>query len=244
MEQKLKRGLILIVTALLAAGAYILRLQQLRTAYDETGMIRRGAGTGFFTWFTIAVVVLLAVYALFLGRRKTYAAAVSRSPVAATGICLGAFGVLAGSVLVYFAPEKSTDRLLALGSLFTSLCWLGMAVGGLQGKRLHPLLYFPPVLAYGARLALDFRSLSSDPVILDYCYPLLALIFTLGALVELGAFAFDRGKRRLTAFFLLGGVFFCAAALAEASLADAALTGGALVYLFTNAWVLLRPGKA
>ena len=57
------------------------------------------------------------------------------------------------------------------------------------------------------------------------------------------AVAFDRGRRRRTVFFALGGVFFCAAALADASLTEAASTGGALLYLFAEAAVLLKPVK-
>lgn len=243
MDQKLKRGLGLGAAALLALGGYFLRQAQLRTAYDASGMIRPGASLGFFTWYTIAVVVLLALFAWTIAKRQDYSYITSRSPLTALCLCLGGFALIAGSVMQYFSPEKSTDALLALLSLFTGLCWVAMALGGLQGKRLHPLLYFPPVIAYGARLALDFRSLSSDPVILDYCYDLLALIFTMCALLELGAFAFDRGRRRRTVFFTLGGVFFCAASLAEAGLAEAARTAGTMLYLFASAAVLLRPAK-
>lgn len=243
MEQKQKRGLLLGLTALLALGAFFLRQAQLRTAYDESGMIRPGAGLGIFTWYTIGAVLLLAALAFFLAKRQDYGAIASRSPLTAIVICLAAFGTVIGSIMQYLSPEKSVDTILALLSLFSGVCWLMMALGGLQGKRLHPLFYFLPVIAYGARLALDFRSLSSDPVILDYCYDLLALIFTMCALLELGAFAFDRGRRRRTVFFALGGVFFCAAALADASLTEAASTGGALLYLFAEAAVLLKPVK-
>ena len=61
------------------------------------------------------------------------------------------------------------------------------------------------------------------------------------AMLELGGFAFDRGKRRLTAFFTLGGIFFAAAAMAGAQPRDVAITGGALLYLLTQSWPLLRP---
>ena len=241
MEQKQKRGLLLGLTALLALGAFFLRQAQLRTAYDESGMIRPGAGLGIFTWYTIGAVLLLAALAFFLAKRQDYGAIASRSPLTAIVICLAAFGTVIGSIMQYLSPEKSVDTILALLSLFSGVCWLMMALGGLQGKRLHPLLYFLPVIAYGARLALDFRSLSSDPVILDYCYDLLALIFTMCALLELGAFAFDRGRRRLAVFFCLGSVFFNAAALADATPRNLALTGGALVYLLSYSWLLLRP---
>lgn len=241
MEEKLKRGPVLGVTVVLSAAAFFLRRQQLLTAYDETGMIRPGAGAGFFTYFTVAVVVALAVFAWLLRRCPVRQAISSRSLEAAVGMMLGAFGVLLGSGMMFFAPEVASDRLLALAGLFTAVCWTAVAVGNLQGKRQHPALFFLPVIFYGVRLARDFRTLSSDPVILDYCYALLALIFTMCALLELGGFAFGRGRRRLAVFFCLGGVFFSAAALADAGTRDLAITGGALVYLLSNGWLLLRP---
>ena len=205
--------------------------------------MRPGLGVCICTWYTVGAGLRLGALACFLDSRQYYGAIASRSPLTAIVICLAAFGTVIGSIMQYLSPEKSVDTILALLSLFSGVCWLMMALGELQGKRLHPLLYFLPVIAYGARLALDFRSLSSDPVILDYCYDLLALIFTMCALLELGAFAFDRGRRRRTVFFALGGVFFCAAALADASLTAAASTGGALLSLFAEAARLLKQVK-
>ena len=241
MEEKLRRGPVLGIVAALSAAAFFLRRQQLLTAYDETGMIRPGAGAGFFTYFTVAVVVLLALFAWRLRRCPVRQAISSRATEAAVGMMLGAFGVLLGSGIMFFSPESASDRLLALAGIFTAVCWAAMAVGNLQGKRLHPALFFLPVIFFGVRLARDFRTLSSDPVILDYCYALLALIFTMCALLELGAFAFNRGRRRLAVFFCLGSVFFSAAALADATPRNLALTGGALVYLLSCSWLLLRP---
>lgn len=241
MEEKLRRGPVLGIVAALSAAAFFLRRQQLLTAYDETGMIRPGAGAGFFTYFTVAVVVLLALFAWRLRRCPVRQAISSRSLEAAVGMMLGAFGVLLGSGIMFFSPNAASDRLLALAGIFTAVCWAAVAVGNLQGKRLHPALFFLPVIFFGVRLARDFRTLSSDPVILDYCYALLALIFTMCALLELGAFAFDRGRRRLAVFFCLGSVFFNAASLADATPRNLALTGGALVYLLSYSWLLLRP---
>ena len=91
MEERLRRGRARGIVAALSAAAFFLRRQQLLTAYDETGMIRPGAGAGFFTYFTVAVVVLLAVFAWRLRRCPVRQAISSRSLEAAVGIMLGAY---------------------------------------------------------------------------------------------------------------------------------------------------------
>ena len=106
------------------------------------------------------------------------------------------------------SPAREFDRGLAVLGILAALSWIVQAACSCRGKKPHAAIYFLPVICWGVRLVRDFRVWSRDPVILDYCYSLLALIFALCAMLELGGFAFDRGKRRLTAFFTLGGIFF------------------------------------
>ena len=229
MEQTIKRPVALAATGIFAVAAYWLRQRQLQS------------GGSFFTYFTVAVVVLLAVYALFLGRRKKHTAILSRSPLYVLGLCAAALAVTGGSAAMALSPAREFDRGLALLGILAALSWIVQAACSYRGKKPHAAIYFLPVICWGVRLVRDFRVWSRDPVILDYCYSLLALIFALCAMLELGGFAFDRGKRRLTAFFTLGGIFFTAAAMAGAQPRDVAITGGALLYLLTQSWPLLRP---
>lgn len=229
MEQTIKRPVVLAATGIFAVAAYWLRRQQM------TG------GGSFFTYFTVAVVVLLAAYAFFLDRRKKHTAILSRSPLYALGLCAAALAVTGGSAAMALSPAREFDRGLAVLGILAAVSWILQAALSFRGKKPHPAIYFLPVILWGVRLVRDFRVWSRDPVILDYCYSLLALIFALCAMLELGGFAFDRGKRRLTTFFALGGIFFTAAALSGAEPRDVAITGGALLYLLTQSWVLLRP---
>lgn len=229
MEERITRPVAQAATGIFAVAAYWLRQRQLQS------------GGSFFTYFTVAVVVLLAVYALFLSRRKKHTAILSRSPVQAAGLCSAALALTAGSAAMFLSPAREFDRGLAVLGILAAVSWILQAALSFRGKKPHPAIYFLPVILWGVRLVRDFRVWSRDPVILDYCYSLLALIFALCAMLELGAFAFDRGRRRLTTFFTLGGVFFTAAALAGAEPRDVAITGGALLYLLTQSWVLLRP---
>ena len=98
MEQTIKRPVALAATGIFAVAAYWLRQRQIQS------------GGSFFTYFTVAVVVLLAVYALFLGRRKKHTAILSRSPLTALGLCAAALAVTGGSAAMALAPAREFDR--------------------------------------------------------------------------------------------------------------------------------------
>ena len=59
----------------------------------------------------------------------------------------------------------------------------------------------------------------------------------------LGGFCFDRGQRRVTVFCCCCGIFFGAASIAGGRLREVAMTGGAMLWLTANLWILLRPAR-
>lgn len=243
MEQKLGRTPALILAVLSAAAAYGLRLRQLHTAYDEAGQILSGAGRGFFTFFTIFMVAVFGVYAWFLRPRKKYAALAGRGlPVMLCGSA-AALCMLLGSAAMLVAPEWGTDRVLALGGFLTAACWLWTAMARYSGKKILVWLFLVPVLFFALRLVINFRFWSRDPAILDYCYELFAHISVTCALLQLGSFCFNKGGRRAAVFFSLCGVFFGAASMAGGRPRQLLVMGGAVLWLLTNLWLLLRPGR-
>lgn len=243
MEQKLGRTYAVLLTALSAAAAFGLRLRQLHTIYDESGRIMEGAGWSFFTVFTILMVLLYGVYAWFLRPRKKRTALAGRSlPVLLCGLTAALLMVL-GCAAMVLSPEEGTDRLLAAGGFLTAACWLWTAMARYCGKPLSLWLFLVPVLFFAMRLVINFRGWSRDPAILDYCYDLFAHISMTCALLHMGSFCLDKGGRRITVFFCLCGLFFGAASLAGARPRAICVTGGAMVWLLTNLWLLLRPSK-
>lgn len=243
MEQKLGRTSAMILAVLSAAAAFGLRLYQIHTIYDELGYIIAGAGRCFFTYFTVAVVLLFAVYTLLLRPRKKYAALAGRSLAVCLGGCAAALGLVLGCAAMLLSPVWETDRYLAAGGLLTALCWLAVAILRYRGRKAPIWLFLVPLLFFAARLVISFRFWSRDPAILDYCYDLFAHIGIMCALLHMGSFCFDKGKRRITVFFCLCGVFFGAASLAGARPRDLCITGGAIVWLLSNLWLLLRPKR-
>lgn len=240
MEQKLSRVPVMVMTVLLAIAAYCLRLNQLKTAFDSIGVIT-GEGR-LFVWITLLVVVLFAVYSWFLRGRKKYGAVSSRFLPLMIVSCAAALLLALGSILMLFSAAQTMDLVLAVGGILVAACWVGIAVSRYQAKRAHVALFLVPAVFYVVDLVCQFRLWTRDPVILDYCYDLGALICTMCALFHLGGYCFDKGGRRITTFFCLCGVFFNAAALAGASAADAMGYGAAICWLLADLWLLLRPG--
>lgn len=243
MEQKLGRVPVMILTAAAAAAAYALRLHQLHTAFDASGLAVAGAGNCFFTYFTVAMVLLFAVYAFYLRKRRKYAACCSRSAGVLAVSLAGALGLVLSSAAMLLSPEAKSDSVVAVGGLLTAACWTAIAVARFQGRK--PAAGFPlfPVVFFGVILVLRFRSWNRDPSILDYCYELLALISLMCAAYHQCGFYFDRGQRRAAVFFCLCSLFFSAAALAGARPRELALFGGAMLWTAASLWQLLRPAR-
>lgn len=241
MEQKLSRVPVMFLTVLLAVAAYILRLNQLKTAFDSIGVIA-GAGK-LFTWITLLVLVLFGVYAFFLRKRKKYVSISSREMPLMVVSCLAALLMLIGSVIILVNASQKMDYVLALGGAAVAVCWIGTAMVRQQAKPAPAVLFLVPAVFYVADLVCQFRLWTRDPVILDYFYELGALICTMCALFHLAGFCFDKGGRRVTVFFCLAGVFFNAAAMAGVPAGDAMRYLAAVLWLGVNLWLLLRPGN-
>lgn len=241
MEQKLSRTPVMIVTVILSVLAYLLRSQQLKTAFDEIGAVP-GKGV-LLSVVSLVVVVLFAAYARSLRGRKKYGAVSSRSQPLMGVACAAALSLLISSALLLVKKEQTVDLIIAVGGVLTAGCWVAVALSRYQGKRVSAAFFLIPTIFYVTDLICRFRLWTRDPVILDYCYDLFALICIMCAVFHLGEYAFDKGGRRICTFFSMSGVFFSATAMAGASAAKALGYLAAILWLMSNLWLLLRPGK-
>lgn len=241
MEHKFTRLQVMLVAGVLAVIAFILRKIQLATAFDVVGA-RPGAGIGF-AIVTVLAVLAFAGYAWSLRGRKKYPAITSRSlPVLAVSAVAGIL-LLVGSMILAVRSQREGDLLVAALGALTAVSWGATATARYMGKKIPVAVLLLPAVYYVVYLICQFRFWTRDPVILDYCYDLFALICNMFALFHLGGYAFDKGSRRLTVFFAMSGMFFNAAALAGAELTEALGYLGAGLWLGANLWILLRPGK-
>lgn len=241
MEQKLRRLPVMIVTLCMAVAAFFLRRSQLSTAFDEIGVIA-GKGHGF-VWYTVVAVVLFAVYAWFLRGRKKYSSISSRWTPLFVLSCVAAALLAVGSILRLSAGAGASGIVIALGGVITAVCWVLTALGRYQARQAHGALFLLPAVFYVVDLVMQFRLWTRDPIILDYCYDLLALICTMCAVFQLGGYCFDKGKRRAATFFTMSGIFFNAAAMAGADAPCMLSYLAAALWLLVNLWLLLRPSN-
>lgn len=243
MEQKLGRKP-LILTVAAAALAYWLRLRQLDTMYDEAGLVIAGSGQGLLTWLCIVMTALFGVYALFLRPRTTASALASRLPAVLAVSLLAGAGLAAGSAATILRLSDRFELLLGAFGLISALCWIVTALDRFRGRSIPAPLFMVPALYFSVTLIYNFRQWSQDPMILDYCFDLLALICVMCASFHLGGFCFDKGRRRICVFFCCCGVVFCAASMAGGRIRELCSAGGAMLWLLANLWPLLRPARS
>lgn len=228
MEQKTKTAIILIMLAMVTLCAFMLRSVQSATQ------------AGPLAWGSVIVLIMFAAFALLQKKNRTYDAANGKGAVRTVLSCLAAIVVFSGALLRW----KEEDHLLQVALMAaTALCWAVTALLRQRGKRVSAWLFMIPAVFFGVELIDQFRTWSSDPQILDYCYELLALIGTMCAAFHLGGFCFERGQRRLTVFFCMSAIFFGGAALANASGTEMAVQLACMLWLGVNLSLLLRTGR-
>lgn len=243
MEQKLGRLPAVIVTVLAAVGAYFLRRQQMLNYIDDTGRYVAHAAKAGITWLCVVMVLVYAAYCFLLRPRKKHTAIQGTSPLALLGTLAGALGLLMSAAVTVLERQSSAELVLAACSVVTALCWAVIALCRWRGKTLPTGAFMLPTLCYTVCVIIRFRGWSQDPMVLDYCYDLLALLSIMLASYHLTGFCFDRGHRRITAFFCFCGILFGAAAVSGGRMRELASTGGAMLWLASNLWLLLRPSR-
>lgn len=102
----------------------------------------------------------------------------------------------------------------ALGVL-SALCIGAFAVLCMKGKKPSPLLYMAASVYLVVRLIVAFQEWNTDPSVHDYAYRLLASICCMLGSFQVAGFGFDKGKRRITLFWTLCAVYFCAVSVPD-----------------------------
>ncbi len=239
MERKLGGVPVMIITIILAGLGFFLRRSQLQTAFDAIGVIPGSKMP--LIWVTILVVLLFAAISFLLRKRKKYQTLSSTRMLPLVGGCLAGVLLAAGSIMSLLSMEQKADLIVGLGGILAALCWVVVSVLRHRGAKAHAALYLLPVLFLVVDLVCQFRLWTRDPVILDYCFDLLALIAAMCALIHLSGYCFDQGGRRITVFYALCGVFFSAVSMAGTPVAELLSYLGVAVWLLVQLWLLLRP---
>lgn len=233
--------------ALLGAG---LRLWSLLVAVDDQGL----------PVMHLSTVLLIAAGALFLliaallsgrspgrsGSHRVFTYGTGGLVCGATASALILLGSCAefGEALVS-GPDMAAPIMCLLG-LFGGICCCLTVRFRHQSTPRYPLAELGPVFYLLIKLVLNFKGWSTDPIILDYCVVLFALIFALLAFYYGAGFVFDQGKPRRTLFCAMGAVFFCACAMMDGMMdlkfSTVITYGGFLLWQLPVIWNLLAPG--
>lgn len=236
---KIRSMIPMIATPLFALCGCVLRLWSLSVS-DGHGLPADHIANTVFAWASVAfVLILLALSTRSPGRCGSHRVLNCGAGGYILSL-LAAAGILAGTCLEF--SEALRDGPTASSPI---MCILGLA-GGLfcmyaahcrkRGTPAYPAVELMPVVYLVVKLILNFKNWSIDPIILDYCVILFALIFSLLAFYGGAGFVFDKGKPRTTLFYAMASVYFCAAALMDGVADRSAAT--IITYLGLLLWQL------
>lgn len=233
-------------TAIFSVLGFWLRKHQLTAAFDPAGL---PTGQGVWSLVILCVLALAAFLAISLTKQQRSGFAENFSPdnIAVILSMVAAGLLIAGNVLVLQTPtpmappiSRTLLRVTAALGIASGACFVGAASGQHKEKKPPHGLYLLPVVYYILQMIFNFKNWSTDPIILDYCFKLFALIAVMLAAFQLSSFTFGLGKRRLALFLCLTGVFFSAVALADGGSTHILQTAGSMLWLIANSWQLLR----
>ena len=254
MKQGTSKALILIVMLASTIAAMVLRQMQLIRVFDADGLPISGSPI---TYALAAIcVVTLAALLLLLRRtppRQEYYCSIFLTLPGMILTLLAALAVGVGSLIQFgdsiaFTPALVSEAesihwshlILPIGGILTALCIL-LTVNRMANMR-RPLLalYLVPFASIVVYLVLEFKNQwSADPIILDYCFYLFALICTMYALYYVMGFCFDRGRRRHAIFWCLAGFFFCLVSVLGSDASRFTFYGGLGLWMLSLAIPLL-----
>lgn len=131
------------------------------------------------------------------------------------GSVLILFGAVVEFVEAFLYTPSTSSLFMCLGGFVAGICLMLVAYSRRTGTHRYPAAHLLPIVYLVVKLILNFKDWSTDPIILDYCFILFALIFSLLAFYQSTGFFFQDGKPRKTLFYCLAAVFFSAMAAAE-----------------------------
>jgi hypothetical protein len=238
---------LLAVLSLLGGAA---RLWNLKTAIDSEGLFVAGhPSTYVLVALSLISVLLLGILSIRSpGRSGEALVLYSRSPVSSVAAFLLLLGVILEFVEALVSGPGLSAPILCLLGIVSGICLLVVAAGRKRGRCFHPCLELLPVLYLLIKLILNFKSWSTDPIILDYCFLLFALIFSLLGFYHSAGFCFDQGKPRKALFYASAGIYFSLMAavdgILDGSIATFAIYLSLLLWLWPIVSCLLLPREA
>lgn len=241
MEQRKHRSAALALLLIAAAAGLALRRWQLADAFDAAGLVLSGRPS---TWALGVLSAVTAAAAAFLARglepRSVYTDTFSSGRGELVVSLIAAALLLAGTALDAAGGAGGAAMAVSFLGVASALCMAATAVLRSRGVVPSLALHLLPCIYLIVKLIVDFKQWSVDPAVLDYCYDLFASIAAMCAVFHLGGFCFDRGQRRMSAFWCLVCPFFAAVSLADGGLVHCLTAAGIGLWTGVNGWQLLE----
>lgn len=219
----MRKGILLSAAVILygGCGAFI-RSNELQNAYDLNGLHISGYTlTYVLIGLSILFVLLAAVFsrlALKPRENSSYEAVFSgHFPVdLLAGFCLVASAVI-GMYVQINSELVVMQFILQMLAFISGVCIIAISVRCKSGKieASTGILALLPVFFTCLWMILTYRDWGRDPVLLDYVYGLLALVFATVGIFHAAGFKFKEPRYRLTMFFNLVGAYFSIITLAD-----------------------------
>lgn len=235
--------LITLLGGVLSAAA---RLWMLLCAVDDRNLpvSSHPAAIGYFV--VLGVVLLLLLALSFKSPGRSGAGQVLVYSAGQTYLAFaGGIGVLLGAIVNIPGGDMS-GLLWSVAGICVGSCMLAIAVCCHRGKINPPMRLF--LVAYLLiKLIVNFKSWSTDPIILDYFDLLFALCFVLLAFHYSTGFCFNRGMPRRTLFCAAAAVVLSASAamasVMKGNYSDCCYYLGYLLWLLPVAECVQKPSE-
>lgn len=250
MKRSTASVLVLLTTLFGAIALTLLRYYQLSNCMDENGLLIPGSRV---VWGFVALGVVLIAALVLLIVRLDKSTGTEFSMHSAIGWNL--LSALAGAALMAVCAYYSVKTPIS-DKIHLILYTVGVAMGALLiisdalriwGRRSNLFLLLLPTLFFAAKLIFDFKQWSTDPIVIDFCFKLIASICVMLACFNLSGFPLDLGKKRATVFLCMLAFVFCAMTAADFLLQrncqfrELAFYAAAGLWCLTNGLMLLFP---
>lgn len=161
--------------------------------------------------------------------------------------CLLDLTAAAGSFAALLRGAGFASLLLPLGGMIAA--GLLAATALLYGRGTKTTFWFLLLACvfYAAQLIADFKQWSTDPLVIDFCFRLLARVCGMLALFHISGFPLSAGRKRLTVFWSVGAFVFTGMMLPDLFLGSGISLGELLLQVGLTAWcavhalLILRP---
>lgn len=203
------RHLTLLILGASAAG-FALRKALYAFGFDGRGLLIENHPAALALWGLTAVVA--AVLILSALRAKDEFAA--PSPLWSAAGAFAAAAALGCATMQefsrFFAPM---DMLLWVLGLASALCFAIIGICRLCRKQPYFLLHVIPSVYLALRMVMQYRMLSIDPQLMDYCFYLCACVALMLTAYHHAALDAGTGKPKLLRLYTLGSVYLSCVAL-------------------------------